>query len=92
MKSLIVAAGAAAISLTMLTSTSTPASAAYCFYKAIKLEGVQLGHIQGYANAFKLKNACKRARRECNRRLERAYRNPNKHTPRGVTCQRTTHS
>ncbi len=92
MKSLIIAAGAAVIGLTMLTSTSTPASAAYCFYKTFKHEGGQIGHIQGYAHAFKLKNACKRARRECNRRLERAYRNPNKHIPRGVTCQRTGHS
>ena len=92
MKSFIIAAATVAVGLTVLagSGTVTPASAAFCYYKTFSHEGRQNGIAQGYSNGIKLKNACDRARRECNRRLDRAYRNGK--APRGVTCRRTAHS
>ena len=89
MKSLAIAAATVAVGLTFAAGAPTPANAAYCTYVAVKYDGGSFGYnIKGNGNAFKRKKACVRARRKCNRRLERAYRNPKKHIPRGVSCVR----
>jgi len=88
MKYLALPVAALAASLAVLgPSGSTPAEAAHCRYKGITVEGRALDWIQGNGYAFKHDNACNRARRECNRRLERAYRRGE--LPRGVVCKKT---
>ena len=47
--------------------------------------------IQGYGHAAKLEHACNRARRECNRRFDRARKKGNipRSGPRDLRCIRT---
>jgi hypothetical protein len=78
-------AATAALGVMLMPALSTPARAAGCYYKAVNLEGRVLD-IRGVGHAAKLEWACNRARRECNRRLERAYRRGE--LPRGVVCRR----
>jgi hypothetical protein len=65
------------------TGTSHAARDA-CDYYAGDDAGKKYAH--GHAKANKMSTACDRARRECNRRLERAYRRGE--VPRGVRCVR----
>ncbi len=75
MKSLLMLAATAALGLVAISASTAPASAAGCYYRLYHDgHGVVTGNlsIQGYATAIKRENACDRARRECNRRFERA--------------------
>jgi hypothetical protein len=77
---------AALIGAAMFVAASAPAHAARCQYIAHKPNGVYLtGSI---IHAFKMKNACKRARNICNRRLDRKSRQGK--AARGVKCVRRT--
>ncbi|HRK20053.1 MAG TPA: hypothetical protein PK970_13945 [Hyphomicrobiaceae bacterium] len=88
MKSLVfVATAFAAIFSAYSPIGPTPAEAAHCRYKGITLEGRALDWVQGNGYALKKGNACDRARRECNRVLDRNYRKGN--LPRGVVCKKT---
>ena len=78
----------AAAILTLGMLAVAPAQAAYCFYKPVKLDGRVIESFKGYGTGRKVGTACNRARRECNRRLDRAYRRGQ--LPRGVTCKRAT--
>lgn len=87
-------AAAAGVGLGIMSASTSPAQAAYCYYRLYQ-DGVgvitgKLG-IQGYATAIKHKNACKRARRECNRRFERARKKGRlpRGGPRDFRCVRT---
>ncbi len=71
----------------MLTAQTTTASAAGCYYKAIK-DGRVIPGIRGVGHAAKQKWACNRARRKCNRRLDRAFKN-GRLLPRGATSRNT---
>ncbi len=75
MKSLLLLAGTVALGLVIVSGSTAPATATSCFYELYHDgHGVVTGKlaIYGSATAFKLDNACDRARRECNRRFERA--------------------
>jgi hypothetical protein len=93
MKSLLVLAGTVALGLLAISASTAPASAAGCYYKLYQ-DGVGLVTgplaIQGYASALKMENACDRARRECNRRLDRARKRGEvpRAEPRELRCQR----
>ena len=70
-----------------------PAEAAGCYYRLYQdgvggIEGKLA--IQGYASGFTREGACDRARRECNRRFERAAKRGNlpRHEPRSLRCVR----
>ncbi|WP_292538956.1 hypothetical protein [Mesorhizobium sp.] len=94
MKSLLSLAGTAALSLVIVSGSTAPAEAAGCYYRLYHDgHGVVTGKlaIQGYASAAKLDNACDRARRECNRRFERARKKRNipRSGPRDLRCIRT---
>ena len=78
-------AAASTVSLFMMLGGTAPASAAGCIYVAVNDQGYVLDII-GRGTAIKQSNACDRARRECNRKLERAYRRGE--LPRGVECRR----
>jgi len=69
----------------MMAGGTAPAHAAGCIYVAVNAEGRVLD-ILGRGTAIKQSNACDRARRECNRRLDRASRRGE--LPRGVVCKR----
>jgi hypothetical protein len=93
MRSLLVLAGAAALGFAALSASTAPASAAGCYYALYQDgHGVVQGKlaIQGYATALKMENACDRARRECNRRFERARKKGNvpRAEPRELRCTR----
>ena len=75
----------ATIGASMLVGAATPAHAAGCIYKAVQHDGRVLS-LGAHGYAAKQKKACKRARKKCDRRLERAYRQGK--MPRGVTCKR----
>jgi hypothetical protein len=95
MKSLLSLAASAAIGLAVITGSTAPADAAGCYYRLYHDGfGVVTGKlaIQGYATAAKLNNACDRARRECNRRFERARNKGNipRSNPRDLRCIRTS--
>lgn len=87
--------GAAALGLAVLSGSTAPANAAAgCYYRLYHdVHGVVMGKlaIHGYATAFKMENACDRARRECNRRFERARKKGNvpRAAPRELRCVRT---
>lgn len=74
------------ISIISLGQT-TKANAAGCYYKAVK-DGRVIEGIRGVGHAAKKKWACNRARRECNRRLDRDFKNW-RHLPRGATSRNT---
>jgi hypothetical protein len=85
----------AALGLAAIFGSITPTEAAGCYYRLYHDgHGVVTGKlaIQGYASALKLENACDRARRECNRRLERARKKGNvpRSNPRDLRCIRTS--
>lgn len=86
MKIIALAAVAAALSVTLMAGTTAPAQAAGCYYKAVNLDGRVL-NLQAYGHATKKSRACDRARRQCNRKLDRAYRKGQ--MPRGVVCKRS---
>ena len=95
MKTLLLLAGSAVIGLVAFTASSTPAAAAGCYYRLQHDgHGIVTGKlaIQGYASALKVDNACDRARRECNRRLERARKKGMvpRAGPRDLRCVRTS--
>lgn len=79
-------AAATTVGVLMMLGGTAPASAAQCIYVAVNEQGYVLEDIIGYGTAIKQGNACDRARRECNRKLERAYRRGE--LPRGVVCRR----
>ena len=94
MKSLLLAAGSAVLGLVAISASTAPASAAQCYYRLYHDgHGVVTGNlgIQGYAVGFTLDNACDRARRECNRRFDRARKNGDvpRAGPRELRCIRT---
>ncbi len=84
MKLIASLAATAAVGFILMAGTAAPARAATCYYKAVKLDGRVIESLRGVATAIKQSTACDRARRECNRRLDRAYRNGK--LPRGVVC------
>jgi hypothetical protein len=88
MKDFALTTTAAIAGLALLTLLgTTPAEAAHCRYKGITMEGRALDWVQGNGYALKHENACNRARRECNRDLDRHYRRGD--LPRGVVCKKT---
>jgi len=84
MKNLLASAGMV-LGLFVVSANVSAANAAYCEYRA-SYEGRIL--ITDGANARKMGTACKRARRQCNRKLDRLRRR-NK-VGRGVSCGRVT--
>jgi hypothetical protein len=64
-------------------ANAAPASAAKCLYAAQSETG-SFGGITGIGRAGHISTACVRARRECNRKLERAFRNGR--AGRGARC------
>ena len=80
--SLLIAAGVV-INASALTGTTSPAHASYCEYRASDTHRIVA---TGGANARKMGTACKRARRKCNRRLDREMRKGK--VGRGATCRR----
>ncbi len=78
-------------SIASLTSASvTPASAATCYY-GIWMDGRGMLGIDRNATAAKRSTACKRARRRCNRtldRLRKSGRELPRHEPRQIRCAR----
>jgi hypothetical protein len=95
MKNLPLFAGTTVLSLGIFFGWATPVEAAGCYYR-LHQDGVGIvtGNlaIQGYASALKVENACDRARRECNRRLDRARKKGNvpRANPRDLRCVRTS--
>ncbi len=95
MKHALALAAAIAVGTFVTLGATSPAQAAGCYYRLY-----QDGHgivggpaaTQGYGHAVKLKNACNRARRECNRRFERVRKKGllPRGGPRDFRCVRTT--
>ncbi len=92
MKRLLTLAAAAAIGGVLFFGASGPAEAAGCYYRLYQDGKGIINSIQGYGHAAKLKHACNRARRECNRRFERARKQGKlpRGGPRDFRCVRTT--
>lgn len=93
-KTILTLAASAVVGVGVMSALTSPAQAAYCYYR-LHQDGVgivtgKLG-LQGYATAIKHKNACKRARRECNRRFDRARKKGKlpRGGPRDFRCVRT---
>lgn len=84
-------AAAAAISITSFVSgATTSANAATCYY-GIYMDGRGMLGMDSNATAAKRSTACTRARRRCNRTLERHRKSGQKlprHTPRQIRCER----
>jgi len=94
MKTLILAALTLA-GFTAFTSAIQPAAAAGCYYHLYQDgHGVITGKlaVRGVGHAAKLETACNRARRECNRRFERARKKGQlpRGGPRDFRCVRGT--
>jgi hypothetical protein len=95
MKSSLLLAATSVLVLAAVCGPIPSANAAGCYYR-LHQDGVGIvtGNlaIQGYASALKLDNACDRARRECNRRLDRARKKGNvpRANPRDLRCVRTS--
>ena len=87
LKSLFSCAAIACVGVISLAGQSSPASAKGCYYKAVKDGRVIVG-IRGVGHAAKKSWACNRARRKCNRRLERDFKFW-RHLPRGATPRNT---
>lgn len=69
-------AGCAAAALLFAAGMTSPAAAAQCTFTAFSpLQGKFHSSIEGHAFAVKKKNACKRAKRRCIRKLRRAWNN-----------------
>lgn len=95
MKHLLIPAAAATLGGMLFLGSSGLAEAAGCYYRLYQDgQGVVTGPlgIQGYGHAAKLKHACNRARRECNRRFERARKKGKlpRGGPRDFRCVRTS--
>lgn len=95
MKRVVTLAAAAMLGSLWVAGSSGPAEAAGCYYRLYQDgKGIVTGNlgIQGYGHAAKLKNACNRARRECNRRFERARKKGRlpRGGPRDFRCVRTS--
>lgn len=93
MKPLFVLAGAAALGFAALSASTAPASAASCYYKLYQDGvGVVTGKlaITGDGHLAKKETACARARRECNRKFDRARKNGHlpRAAPRELRCVR----
>ena len=96
MKRISTLIASAALGVVLLSGgAANQAQAAGCYYK-LHQDGVGILHkgfsLQGYGHAAKVKTACKRAEKKCNRRLKRARK---KHQlPRGnardFRCVRTS--
>lgn len=83
---LLAAAGVATTGI----GATTPAQAATCYY-GIWMDGRGMLGIDRSATAAKRKTACTRARRRCNRtldRLRKSGRELPRHTPRSIRCKR----
>ncbi len=88
-KQAIMLGAIAAIGATSLMSTSTPAEAGRkrCVFMAHNpVTGYMIA--DGWAKAYKKSKACDRARRRCNRELDRKRRKGK--VGRGVICRRIT--
>ena len=83
-------AAALAIGGTMFAGDYSPAQAKGCYYKAFDPSGRYL-NIRGVGHAAKQSWACNRARRKCNRRLDRALKSGKikTNTSRGYQCKKT---
>ena len=92
MKKITLVPPMAVLALGILTGASGTAQAAGCYYQLSQDGRGLVSGIQGYGHAAKLENACNRARRECNRRFERARKNGQlpRGGPRDFRCIRTT--
>jgi hypothetical protein len=95
MKHFLLLAAIATIGAITIPGVTSSAQAAGCYYRLYQDgHGVVTGNlgIQGYASGIKLENACTRARRECNRRFERARKNGQlpRGGPRDFRCIRTS--
>ena len=92
MKSLLLLAATATLGLLAVSASTAPASAAGCYYKLYQNGRLVTGSLalQGYGHAVKQENACNRARRECNRKLDRAIKRGEvpRHGPRELRCER----
>lgn len=88
----VIAMPIAVAGLLLAMGGGSPAEAASCYYRGYHDGHGVLGSIQGYGSALKYENACDRARRECNRRLERARKKAQlpRGGPRDFRCVRTT--
>ncbi len=86
----MIALAATVSSLTLLGAfVATPAKAAGCYY-GVYMDGRGMLGIDGSGHAAKKDWACNRARRECNRKLDRARSRGTlpRHEPRQIRCQR----
>lgn len=75
MKTIFLLAGAAALGFVALSASTAPASAASCYYALYHDgHGIVTGKlaIVGDGHLAKKETACARARRECNRKFDRA--------------------
>ena len=83
-------AAALAFGGTTFAGDYSPAEAAGCYYKAFDPNGRYL-NIRGVGHAAKKSWACKRARKKCKNRLERALKSGaiNTSTSRGYQCKKT---
>jgi hypothetical protein len=93
MKSLLILAATAGLGLLAVSASTDPAAAASCYYALYQDgQGVVQGKlgIQGFGLAAKMENACDRARRECNRKFDRARKKGNlpRAEPRELRCTR----
>ena len=90
-RSVTLALAAATMSLASLTTGAiSPASAATCYY-GIWMDGRGMLGIDRNASAAKRSTACTRARRRCNRtldRLRKSGRELPRHSPRQIRCER----
>lgn len=84
MKLLQTLAAASVLAVTMGFTGS--AQAAGCYYKVYNLRGNFV--LQAYGHAIKKKHACNRARRQCNRKLQRAFNRGRIKPARGIRCKR----
>lgn len=87
MKHLVKAAIVTAVALAGTSSIAPSAKArAYCQYIAVGTSS----NIYGIGSASKMDKACVRARRECNRKLERSQFRGKSSNKRGVYCGKLT--
>lgn len=83
------------VGVVLASAGTSPAYAAGCYYRLHQDgHGIVTGKlaIQGYASAVTLEHACNRARRECNRRFDRARKRGDlpRGGPRDFRCIRTS--
>ena len=93
MKNFVILAATAVLGLVAVSASTAPAAAASCYYALYHdRQGVVQGKLgfQGFGLAAKMENACNRARRECNRKFDRARKNGKlpRAEPRELRCTR----